>query len=87
MESVVTVVRGDTLEANNRPCIFCGNTHETQLFGVTAGRKHDGILLKTFPLCPEHLDKLNALLSGEFEIDNIMLEKYRKTSKTLRFRG
>lgn len=86
MESVVTVVRGDPLNPTNCTCVFCGRPG-TQLFGVTAGTKHDGTLLKSFPLCSEHLDKINALLSGEFEIDSILLEKYRIKSQTLRFRG
>jgi len=87
MESIVTVVRGDSLDSTSKPCIFCQSIKDTKLFGVTDGKKYDGVLLKTFPLCPEHLDKVNALLSGEFDIDSIMLEKYRKPSATLRFRG
>ena len=89
METIVTVVRGDSLDATGKPCIFCGSTNGHQLFGITKGKKYDGILLKTFSLCEEHLDKLNALLSGEFDIDMIVLEKYRKQTKTqtLRFRG
>ena len=87
METIVTAVRGDSLDSVNKPCIFCGSNNSSQLFGVTAGKKYDGVLLKTFPLCEEHLDKVNALLSGEFDIDMIMLEKYRKPSATLRFRG
>jgi hypothetical protein len=87
METVISAVRGDSLDPTNKPCIFCCKTTGHQLFGVTAGKKHDGVLLKTFSLCEEHLDKLNALLSGEFDIDLIQLEKYRKSSATLRFRG
>lgn len=88
METIVNVVRGESLDATNKPCIFCGNTSGHQLFGITAGVKYDGTLMKLFSLCEEHLDKLNALLSGEFDIDLIFLEKYRKTPKTtLRFRG
>ena len=63
METVVTVVRGDSLDPANKPCIFCGKAVGSQLFGVTAGKKYDGTLLRTFSLCEEHLDKLNALLS------------------------
>ena len=88
METIVKVVRGESLDAVNKPCIFCGKTSGAQLFGVTAGVKYDGTLMKIFSLCEEHLDKLNALLSGEFDIDLIALDKYRKTLKTtLRFRG
>lgn len=87
METIVKVVRGDSLEASNKPCIFCGKVSGYQIFGVTAGQKHDGTLMKIFSLCEEHLDKLNALLSGEFDIDMIAMEKYRKHSSALRFRG
>ena len=87
MESIVSVIRGDSLTTENRPCIFCGNVAGKELFGVTCGKKYDGVLLKTFALCEEHLEKLNALLSGEFDIDQILLEKYRKTTNALRFRG
>lgn len=87
MESVVTVVRGDALDAENKPCIFCAKTEGTQLFAVSAGKKYDGTLLRCFPLCTEHFDKINALLSGEFDIDSILLEKYRKQLTKLHFRG
>lgn len=87
MESVVQVVRGDSLDPKSHPCIFCGKTSGSGLLGVTAGKKYDGTLLKTFSLCEEHFDKLNALLSGEFDIDLILLEKYRKQPATLHFRG
>ena len=87
METVVKFVRGDSLEPAGKSCIFCGRQACYHVFGVTAGKKYDGTLMKTFPLCEEHLDKINALLSGEFDIDMISLEKYRKTSSTLRFRG
>jgi hypothetical protein len=87
MESVVTVVRGDDLNSENKPCIFCAKNNSSHLFAVCSGKKYDGVLLKTFPLCSEHFDKLNALLSGEFDIDSILLEKYRKSSLKLHFRG
>ena len=88
METVVQVVRGDTLIAGNKPCIFCNKVDKQQIFCVTAGKKYDGILLRGFPVCYEHLDKINALLSGEFDIDKIELEKYRKqVGRTVRLRG
>jgi hypothetical protein len=89
MESIVTVVRGESLDTTNKPCIFCGKTKNSKLLATTAGKKYDGTLLRTFVVCEEHFDKINALLSGEFDIDSISLEKYRKKipQATLRFRG
>ena len=89
MESIVTVVRGDSLELTNKSCIFCNKTEDNKLLAVKIGSEWDGILLRTFPICTEHFDKINALLSGEFDIDKILLEKYRKEEPqaTLRFRG
>lgn len=89
MESVVTLVRGDSLEAEGKPCIFCENPAGKNLLAVTSGKKYDGMLLRTFPVCEEHADKINALFSGEFDIDLIQLEKYRKQNPkaALHFRG
>lgn len=87
MESIVNVVQGDSLDATNKPCVFCSRASSKQLFGVTIGTKYNGTLMRLFPMCEEHLDKINALLSGEFDIDMIVLEKYRKSSATLRLRG
>lgn len=86
-ESVITVARGDSLDATKKPCVFCERAEGTEVFGITAGKKYDGILLKHFVVCEEHLDKINALVSGDYDIDQIELEKYRKQSRSLRFRG
>lgn len=79
MECVIQEWRGQEPTLNKRTCVFCTKTKSaTHLFGVTAGKKHDGPIFKFFGVCDEHRDKLNALLSGEFDIDTIFLEKYRK---------
>ena len=77
MECVVQVVRGSALNLKNESCVFCGTDQITSLFLITKEIKYDGVLLNGFGICKEHLDKLNTLLSGEFDIDNIFLEKYR----------
>jgi len=88
METVVQVVRGDTLDAENKPCVFCDRVDQQEIFCVTAGKKYDGVLLRGFPVCWNHLSKLNALLSGEFDIDKIELESYRKSAgRAVRLRG
>ncbi len=88
METVVQVVRGDSLDVSNKPCIFCSRVESQEMFAITAGKKYDGVLLRGFPICSEHLHKLNALLSGEFDIDRIELESYRKSvGKAVRLRG
>lgn len=86
-ESVIQLVQGDSLNPEGKECIFCGRVENPQLFSVSQGRRHNGVLLKHYVVCEEHLDKLNALLSGEYEIDAIQLDKYRKQSTNLRFRG
>jgi hypothetical protein len=88
METVIQVVRGDPLDTSNKHCIFCGRNNNTQIFSITVKLTYDGTLIKGFPICEEHLSKLNALLSGEFDIDKIELEAYRKAAgKAVRFRG
>lgn len=75
MESVVQVVRGAKLNAANEYCTFCGKP-AFALFLITKEQKYDGTLINSFPICQEHLDKLNAILSGEFDIDEIFLAKW-----------
>ena len=72
MECVVQVVRGDSLEKIG-VCNFCDN-QGTNIFGITKGKKHDGIIMAGFYVCKKHQNKLNALLSGEFDIDQIFLD-------------
>jgi hypothetical protein len=78
MESVIQVVRGDNLDCKNKKCVFCSKP-AVDLFGVTSGRKYDGVVIKSFNICKEHRDKINALLSGKFDIDEIYLEQYKIT--------
>jgi hypothetical protein len=86
MESVVQVVRGSQLNIDTHFCIFCGSP-ATSIFSITQEKKYDGILLKCFPICKEHQDRINALLSGEFDIDEIFLDKYRtKHAKKVQLR-
>ena len=77
METVINLVRGDALKADN--CIFCGETKNCKFFGIESDKTYDGIIIKHFGVCSEHLAKINSLLSGKFDIDRIYLEKYRKT--------
>jgi hypothetical protein len=51
-------------------------------------KRYDGIQMKLFGVCEKHFQQLNAMLSGEFDIDTIFLERYRaKARKTLKVRG
>lgn len=87
MECVAQAVRGSKLSSKGHYCIFCKDKEAVSLFCITKQEKHDGTLLNGFGICQEHLDRLNALLSGEFDIDNIYLEKYRiKHSKKIQLR-
>ena len=88
MECVVKVVRGSPLTPKDQECIFCKNKEAIAVFSVTKEIKYDGVLLSCFGICKEHLDRLNALLSGEFNIDDIFLEKYRvQRSQKIQLRG
>ena len=87
MECVVKVVRGSALDPVKHQCLFCGTAQAESIFCVTKEIKYDGVLLNCFGICKEHLDRLNALLSGEFNIDDIYLEKYRvRHGKNLQLR-
>lgn len=89
MESIVKVVEGDSLDSPEKvTCAFCNNKSE-QFFAITTRKIRTGILVKSFGACKEHLHKLNALLSGEFDIDEIFTERFRRTRKrrTIKIRG
>ena len=75
-ETIIKKERGDDLKANE--CAFCGTNQDIKFFGIEAGKRYDGVVFRHFGICKEHLAKINALLSGEFDIDRIDLEKYRK---------
>lgn len=88
METIVSVVKGESLNPDStNNCIFCGKLEKCTIFSIITCKKADGLLLKSFYLCSEHLEKLNTILSGEFDIDTIFLEKFAKTSTTLKLRG
>lgn len=90
MESIVQVVKGDQIDKpSDYTCEFCSkSTPASQLFGVTVVKKHSGVLLKLFGVCDDHLHRLNAMLSGEFDIDEIYLDRFRKGArKVLKVRG
>ncbi|MCK9429032.1 MAG: hypothetical protein M0R17_03350 [Candidatus Omnitrophica bacterium] len=87
MECVVQVVRGNSLDITSKTCMFCDEPAQAY-FCITGKLKHDGISIQGYEVCNKHLERINALLSGEFEIDNIYLEKYRnKSGKILNLRG
>lgn len=89
-ESIVQVVQGSQLDDPSKySCGFCQNvTPAVQVFGVTVKKNYKGVMIKHFGVCEQHLLRLNALLSGEFDIDQIFLERFKsKARKTLRVRG
>lgn len=86
METIITVAQGDSLTTKGKTCIFCDKP-ATTLFGVLAGKRFDGEVLRSFPVCEAHLECLNSLLSGNYDIDKINLDSLRRASKSLRFRG
>ena len=75
-ETIIKKERGEDLKSTKYA--FCGYKVNIKIFGVEAGERFDGIVFKHFGVCEEHLSKINALLSGEFDIDRIDLERYRK---------
>jgi len=88
MESIVQVTKGSQLEDPSQyKCSFCSSV-AIEIFGttVTKGRKR-GIIFRGFGVCKTHLAKLNTMLSGEFNIDEIYLEGYKKNlGKNLKLR-
>ncbi len=87
METVITRIRGDSLDATT--CIFCDKSDDCVIFGIEESKRYDGTVLRHFSICKYHLNKLNALLSGEFDIDRINLDNYRKVhiGRGIRLRG
>jgi hypothetical protein len=86
MECVITVVRGNKLEVEKNTCQFCCKK-AVAFFGITKGKKHDGTLFKGFGICEDHKNKLNSILSGEFDIDYIYSDRINKlASKTVKLR-
>lgn len=86
-ESLVEVKEGASLDPKNYTCVFCSNKAD-QLFGTTIQHKPRGDVIKHFGVCEKHLEKINALLSGEFDIDIILAEsRKRKNSKVINLRG
>jgi len=76
MESIVEVVRGDNLDISSEDCVFCFK-QAVGFISTIAGKKHDGLHIISIPTCKEHFDKINSLLSGKFDIDDINLEQYK----------
>ena len=80
MEAIVEVIKGE-LNFLNKKCSFC-DKEATLLSGVVNEIRYDDTArLKTLPICKKHFDKLNAILIGEFDIDNIFLKEYSESNK------
>jgi hypothetical protein len=80
MEFIAQVVRGDKIDPEEYQCSFC-DKKSVAIFGITKSKKHDGTLFSGFGVCKEHNNKLNALLSGEFDIDFIYLKRQEASHK------
>lgn len=86
METVIKVIEGDPVDIlDNGECIFC-DSQSTHVFMTTIGKKYNGTLVKGFKICTEHMDKLNAILSGKFDIDLVYLRKYNQTKRPFNLR-
>lgn len=86
-ESLVEVKEGASLDPKLYNCVFCKDRAK-QLFGATIKKKPRGDVIRHFGVCEKHLDKINALLSGEFDIDLILAESRKtKNSKVINLRG
>jgi len=75
MESVIQKIRGDELDIHGE-CQFCRKA-SVSIFGIINGKKYDGSLFRGFYICDEHREKLNSLLSGEYDIDEICLDRFK----------
>jgi hypothetical protein len=75
MESVITVVRGDRLTSSK--CKFCNKEALYQLL-LTKKATSDGIRVYWFGICEEHKDKINTIISGQYDIDLLFSDKPEK---------
>ena len=86
MESIIKVVEGKELREGS--CMFCGKT-ANKLFGTIKldENRHNGSLFRNFHICDKHLKCLNTLLSGENNIDDLIIfyETNKNTKFNLRF--
>lgn len=85
-KSLVEVKEGASLDPKNYTCEFCGD-RAYQVFGTTVKSKPRGNVIQHFGVCKKHLEKINALLSGEFDIDIILAESRKRNSKVINMRG
>lgn len=84
MDAVVKVVRGQDLKATS--CSFCNKHDNVKVFAIVDRETYDGHQIRAWGICEEHFDKLNALLSGEFDIDNIKAKQYSAPGNVINFR-
>lgn len=86
MECIFKPIRGQLPEAYSGDCHFC-TKKANKFFGIIKDKKVDGNLIVYFGICDEHLEKLNCLLTGDFDIDELLQDKYRlKSSKKFKMR-
>jgi hypothetical protein len=88
MESIIKIKSGDKLTTLTS-CEFCGHPSEDVL-GVILADDYLGensYVLRSFGICENHKKKINALLSGEYDIDSIFTLEYKKGQKHLKLRG
>lgn len=76
MKTIIKEIRGDAFNVKNE-CVFCLNTGQ-YIFGFITEKKADGLLFNNFNMCENHFNKLNTMLSGDFDIDKINTDQYKK---------
>lgn len=86
MDAVIEIVEGDKPE-DATTCAFCGKTTNVSQFGLILNKRYNGYVLKFMGICEDHLAKIEALLTGETDINKIYCEKTTKSTPFLRLRG
>lgn len=87
METLVQVLAGDELDKKEE-CTFCFEQSTKMILSVKRKRR-DGYMLTGVPVCSDHYKRMELILSGDFDIDNIKLNKNeaKGTGPGVRMRG
>lgn len=88
MEAIVKIVYGCSVDQETtRNCVFCSGPAK-ELFGISMGKKPDGLVMRFFPVCETHKAKINMIVSGDYDLDLINLPTPKATSSgKIRFRS
>lgn len=85
MEAIIQVIEGDKFE-DTQTCIFCDKS-TTIAFGLITDKKYNGHIIKYYGICTEHLEIIESILTGEFNINKLHNKPFNQDIPFLRLRG